>query len=120
MKRKPVAVAERKPQAVEAAVYQQPPMNQTQQIRARSNSSQFVNINVYEDAAQEKLGASALTDFVKGNHKAAGRESQMAESTRSSHDELSQVGKTEDGDERKLDTNSHVGVDLFPGPRGRV
>lgn len=120
MKRKPEAVAERKAQPAEAAVYQQQPMNQTQQVRARSNSSQFVNINVYEDAAQDKLGATALTDFVKRNHKAAGRESQMAESTRSSHDEISQVGKNEEGDERKLDTHSHVGVDLFPGAQGRI
>jgi len=85
----------------------------TQKVRARSTSGNLVhNINLAGEG-KEKLGATGVvSEYVKAIHKQ--RESQLADSTRSSHDD--EVAKAEEeGDERKFDVNSHVGVELFGG-----
>lgn len=70
------------------AIYMPPKMGQTQKVRAKSNSNHLVNINVVE--SKEKLAATGLADLGKRSQNAGGqRESQMGDSTRSSHDEPS-------------------------------
>jgi len=85
-------------------------MSKTLKTRARSTSGSLIHINV-QGEGKDKLGATGFViDMGKGNNMQ--RESYMAESTRSSHEEVS---KMEDGDERKVETNSHLGVELFGG-----
>ena len=104
----PVAVIERK---VEHK-YEPPVLNKTQKVRAKSTCGNLIPINLY-DEGKGKLGATGLvTDMGKGLTRQ--RESNLAESTRSSHEELP---KMEEGDERKSkgETHSHVGYELFGG-----